>query len=260
MTTTPLLAGLEIVDLRRRRDEALLEAAYRDLYLPAFPIASERESPDIWRHRLWGGDRTCELHFLVAGFRLREPGRRRLVGAGLFEHYARSATGLDTYLVVHPDWRGRGPARLLWRRGRQALGRAGRRAGRPLRALFVEVHDPRRLARARDSMDPWARLRVFERLGGRVLDLPYVQPALAPGQGRVRALLLLAVVGRGGVGPPGPVVRGFLRDLYRSLGIRRPEADPDFRRMSRALGRGPTALTEIEEGGRRGRPRSPARG
>lgn len=60
--------------------------------------------------------------------------------------------------------------------------------------VLGEVHDPRGHAES-DTEHPMARLRFYERCGARVLDVPWVQPSLAPGQQRVPDMLLLALHG-----------------------------------------------------------------
>jgi GNAT superfamily N-acetyltransferase len=228
---------LEFVDLYDRKDPALLRGFHRSVYLPAFPIESERESLATWRDLLWGSDRSCELHVLLAGFDLGDPRRRRLIGGHIFEYYPEASCGLLTYLVIHPSHRGRGLASHLFRRGILTLKRVARRRHRRLRLVFAEVNDPRKVSRRSDVMDPWARLAFFGRLGGRVLDLPYVQPELEPGQGPARNLLLLTVfpdMARRRSIEARPV-RRFLAEFYRAVDIRHPETDADFRKMAAAM-------------------------
>ena len=100
-----------------------------------------------------------------------------------------------------------------------------------LHALFAEVHDPVRIGSTDDSMAPLERLRVFARFGAKRVPIAYVQPELAAGRGRGRALMLLAfplTPGRDLTALPSAVVRQFLEDLYASLGVDPPSDDLDF--------------------------------
>ena len=72
--------------------------------------------------------------------------------------------------------------------------------------------------------DPLSRLRLYERLGARVLGVPFVQPALGPGRARVHGFLLLAFhvdpsveVGQhGAMAVRSDVVGRFVRRYYET--------------------------------------------
>lgn len=90
------------------------------------------------------------------------------------------------YLAVSPAARGLGAG------GRMVdhLQESWRALGLPL--VVGEVHDPRGHAESEDE-HPEARLRFYGRAGARVLDVPWVQPALDAGGARVPHMLLLAM-------------------------------------------------------------------
>jgi GNAT superfamily N-acetyltransferase len=243
---------IEVVDLHGQRDEDLVRAFHHRVYSAAFPIKSERESVDTWLGLLSGADTSCELHFLVAGHDLGDPYRRAVLAGHLLEYYPDSGCGLLTYLVTHPRHRGQGLATRLLDRGLATLKATARRRRRRLRLVFAEVNDPRKIRRPRDVMDPWERLRFFERRGGRILDFPYVQPELEPGQGPERNLLLLLMT-------PSPnhrtsvaaaPIRRFLHEFYRAVNIPRPEMDADFQKMMVAIRSGRVGFTRVSTGGR----------
>lgn len=94
------------------------------------------------------------------------------------------------YLYVEPAVRGRGLSHMLLDAvaalARRAVGLADKG---PSPAIFIEQNDPLRMTpadyaadTARSGIDQVARLRVWHRLGARVIDFPYVQPALSAGQ------------------------------------------------------------------------------
>src|SRR5262245_14019522 len=232
--------ALEIVDLRSSsRNEELLLAFYRQIYLPAFPIKSERQTPSIWKRLLWDNNPHTQFHLLVAGEHLDSPRKRRLYGGRVFEYFPNSGCGLNTYLAVNPECRGQGLGTHLFELGLRALKCIAWSHGRRLKAVFAEVNDPRKVGELREVMNPWRRLAYFVRLGGRVVDIPYVQPELAPGQGRARSLLLLLMhqQGRRRSFVQATLVRDFLYDLFRVCGVPAPETDADFRKMLRAMPR-----------------------
>lgn len=236
----------ELLDLRGERDDPLMERFYQDVYLPAFPIPSEREDPTLWRDYLYGArrDGPFEVHFLIAGSGLRQPAARTICGGFIFVIYPRSGCVLLTYLVVDPRRRGQGLARRLFEAGLAIVERWAAERGQPVRAILGEINDPRRVAAERDVLDPWARLAIFERLGGRVVDVSYVQPELIPGQGRCDDLLLVAFPrpGHSNNALPTAPLRDFLLEFYPALGVQNPAADPDLQRTLRALERPSVAL------------------
>lgn len=233
---------LELLDLRNRPDEQLLQELYSTVYLANFTIPSEQEDPSVWRPRLWGAAaEPLELHVLVAGTTLDCPSRRQLYGAGFCELYLASACGLLTYLAVAGAYRGQGLARRLVAAGIARLQERARalelQPARRLRAFFSEVNDPTKISE--DVMDPWARLRAFSRLGARIVPIPYVQPELIPGRGACRELLLLAwpLDERLAERVSAAALRDFLVDFYRVSGVPVPDVDADFREMAASIER-----------------------
>jgi GNAT superfamily N-acetyltransferase len=188
--------------------EELLDAFYRDLYLPAF--AHQREPLEVWQARLRGeltGGYT--LRILIEGEALLDPARRRLDGGIVFEVYPESGCALLTYLVVAPAARRQGVGRGLLDRARAVVGDAA--------LVLGEISDPRK----HDDDAAWRRLAQFQRWGGCALDVRYVQPDL--GFGRNEDLVLVAF------DPPpivdGETLRTFLRELFVANEGRAPEPE-----------------------------------
>jgi GNAT superfamily N-acetyltransferase len=136
------------------------------------------------------------------------------LGGFVAEWYGASRVLLLSYLAVPPQLRGLG----LGTRLAQAAGSAWLQRFDPLLVLG-EVEDPRFYEVDPNFGDAWARLRLYERLGGQALPLDYFQPALAPGRARVLHMLLLcflvqpaALVAPGRLA--GPIIEQFLRDYF----------------------------------------------
>jgi GNAT superfamily N-acetyltransferase len=233
----PCPDDLEIRDLRNARDDELLEELYERLYVPSFPVPEEREDPSIWMPLLWEPQSVdgIVLHAFVAGADLDEPGPRRIAGLVFCEHYPRSASGLISYLAVDPDERYAGLGRCLVETAIEALHADAGRAGRPLKAVFAEIHDPERVEAGADVMDPTERASFFARLSARRVRIPYVQPELRHGGRRARNLHLIAFPLDGdAISLDAADVRTFLHDVYSAAGIDTAE-DRDFQRMVAAL-------------------------
>jgi len=228
--------GFELVDLREHHLELLLRKFYEHLYLPAFPIANEREHPGIWAGLLRMEKPvppTPILHCFLLGHNLKRPEYADIIGGTLLEYYQESNCGLLTYLVVSPRYRGNGLARLLLRRAFLTLEQDASNMGKKLEAVFGEANNPTVFSSNEDSMSPNERLRILSHLGAKILDLPYVQPELVGGEGRARNMLLLSFRHKGieEKSISRCVIECFLNEFYRALGICEPEKDPDFQNI-----------------------------
>ncbi|MGH3852179.1 MAG: GNAT family N-acetyltransferase [Pseudonocardiaceae bacterium] len=120
------------------------------------------------------------------------------------EDYLGGRVLLVAYLVVAATARGGGIGARLLSEVTQ------RRATTPL--VLAEIEDPRCFA-ASDAGDPVARVRFYDRVGSRLLPLPYVQPSLRPGSPRVDGLLLITI-GASGPDVDGALVAAFLDEYY----------------------------------------------
>jgi GNAT superfamily N-acetyltransferase len=200
----------EIVTIASHDDEALLDEFHSGIYWDAF--ADQQEPLAIWKRALWGGACPYELTIRIAGRSLRDPARRELLGGIAFERYPRSGCGLITYMVIAPAARRHGLGKRLQRGAATTLFAAG------APAVFGEVNDPRRIGEGVDEPadEMWRRLERNQAWGARVVDVRYVQPALAPGLERDHGLCLIALASDQPLPPamPGEIVRNFVDELY----------------------------------------------
>ena len=154
-----------------------LAAAYDALLAPSFP-------PDELEDR----------DHLVAG--LRDGSARAFVryvdddraAIAVTHRVERDDVELLSYLAVGQRWRGTGIGGALLDDLIDEA--AGASAPRVLLAEIEQAHQP---AGRTPWGDPARRYTFYARHGARVLELPYFQPALRPGFGRVRGMLLLAL-------------------------------------------------------------------
>ena len=201
---------LEIVTVTNHDDESLLDEFHGGIYWDEF--AEQQEPVAVWKRALWGGEAPYELTIRIAGYALADRARREIVGGIAFERYPRCGCGLITYMVIAPAARRQGLGKRLQRDAATTLFAGG------APAVFGEVNDPRRIG---DGVDEpidamWRRLERNQAWGARVVDVRYVQPALAPGLARDRGLCLIALAGEQALPATmaGSVVRGFLEELY----------------------------------------------
>jgi GNAT superfamily N-acetyltransferase len=195
-------ASMFIRDLRG--DEGLARAVYDDLLEPLFPAGELIDRRAMIEAYARATDPPPHAVAIDDG---------RPIAVALTERFAASDVLLLTYLAVRPDRQGDGlGGRLL----DDHLARWAAETEPQL--VLAEVEDPRQHA-ASDVADPADRLRFYGRHGARVLAMPYVQPALHPGAGRVRGMLLLSLAptARGVVGDAGGGDAGVRADVVRAF-------------------------------------------
>lgn len=227
---------MNLLDLKEGHRPDLL-GAFVSLYDRTFTDPTEREDPAEWDDRLWAKPPPGQpvTHLVVAE---PAPPAREVPGGLLFEYYPESRCGLLAYLAVDPRHRRQGLARRLIERAMQILREDAGRFGGELRMVFAETEDPTLVGAGRGSMPPRERLKAFSRLGAAWVDVPYVQPQLCGGSDRGRHMMLLAF-GPDGIAPriiDGSMLREFLDEYYRSLGVSDPASDPDWLKMARSFG------------------------
>jgi GNAT superfamily N-acetyltransferase len=166
-------------DLDSDPDDTLIDGLYQDVLAVSFS-PDELDQADAFAEAVRGEGGTEVLASVAVG----RDGA--VLGGVVGEVYARERVLLLAYLAVRPELRSRGIGTMLMQHV------APRWFAHPDVLLAVaEVHDPRPWS-AVAGEDPLSRLRLYERLGARVLGVPFIQPALGPGRARVPGFLLFA--------------------------------------------------------------------
>lgn len=134
--------------------------------------------------------------------------------------------GVVGYLATVPDVRAQGVGTVLRNRLRLLIRRDARRiAGRPLDAIIGEVA----------ATNPWLRT-LARRKNVLVLDFPYYQPRLYPGDKASPFVLYYESLQRTRTRLPSAELRRILYAVWRRLyRVSRPLERPAFRIMLRAL-------------------------
>ena len=228
-------------DLHEEADEGLLRRFHAGVLEPSFS-ADELVALDTLRENLVDGSALVTVALGDGG---------APVGGIVGDWFEQTGVLLISYLAVRPDLRGRSIGS-----GLRARAVATWPAQKPVALVLAEVHDPRAWAGV-ESDDPVARLRLFERFEGRVLDLPFVQPALQQGTERVRGFLLLTFLvddsvrvarAGGGDGVPAALVRDWIRAYYEVAEGAREPYDPELRELLDAAERtDPIAVLPLSE-------------
>jgi len=164
-------------DNRLAQLSALLNATFPD---PNTVLGLDRMQEFLAANREDAARRFCVLVAEDGG---------RVTGGAVFSYVVRSNCGFSEYIIADLAVRGRGLGRQLFD-ARKALldAEAARRGHVASNGLFIEVDNPERTpadfaeAERATSLDTLERLRLFDHLGFRRVNLPYVQPPLAKGK------------------------------------------------------------------------------
>lgn len=204
------------------RDRRRLHELHREVLEPSF-ASDELDSLGTLERSL-EHDADPSSTVLVAVDRADE-----VVGGAVTMRQRGSPVALLAYLAVRPGRRGEGiGSRLL-------ANLSGQYQQEGLALVLGEVEDPRRPALV-TGQDPVGRLRLYERVGARLLPVRFVQPALAPGRSRIAHLLLLVLYadpsvvagGPGGETIPATLVGGFVRRYFAGAEGAAPPFDPEL--------------------------------
>jgi GNAT superfamily N-acetyltransferase len=206
---------IDLVAIEGTDHPGLVEEFHRGLYSEAF--SAQAEPLDAWLRAL-RGEAPYRMFVQLAR------AEQTIVGGITYELYPRSRCGFVTYMVVASQSRRSGLGRRLLDEATRSL------YEQAARAVFGEVNDPRtREGKTHETADEkWQRLERFQRWGARVVEVPYVQPALGAGLERDRGLCLVAF-GAQDRSLPGTLVADFYDELYAAT-----EAGPP-----------PCAVTEV---------------
>jgi GNAT superfamily N-acetyltransferase len=158
--------------------ESQFERLYHTVLAPAFPPEELEDIETIRALHYEPSPRVPGLAALRAG----DP-----VGGALGEQYSDGNVVLFAYLAVRADCRRAGIGSVLLERTLLSWQKLLTPA-----AILAEVEDPRGRSPGPHG-DPAARLRFYDRAGGKVLPLRYFQPSISNGMPRVRGMLLICL-------------------------------------------------------------------
>ena len=219
-------------DLDVDRDDALVDRLYQDVLAVSFS-SDELDEADVFAEGMREGG-------TLASVALGEDGS--VLGGVVAEVFADESVLLLAYLAVRPDLRGRGiGTRLMEHVGPRWYVRTD------VELAVAEVHDPRPWSNV-DGEDPAGRLRLYDRMGARVLGVPFVQPALGPGRARVPGFLLLAfhvdpsveLTDDGGSAISSGLVSRFVRRYYEETEGTPDPSDSQLNELMRRIEERPT--------------------
>ena len=113
------------------------------------------------------------------------------IAGSVSDYLAEPNAGVIEFLVVHPESRRDGLGARVREETERTLADDACRNGQSIAWVTAEMDDPFRTARSPTDFDPFVRALIWHRWGYRMLDFPYVQPALSQERSPVHTLLLM---------------------------------------------------------------------
>jgi hypothetical protein len=241
---------LQIAHITKDRPDLLhlLEEAYRDIYVPAFPDENERESLEKFKKAVDGGFPGVQVVINILGERLEDPDNYVVKGISVGYYYEKQNVGLLAYNAISPEHRESGLGKLMVQSRIESMQKMAQARGKTLAGVFIECNDPLKVSPDMDSMDPSKRIQIFESWGARQIPIDYVQPPVSQ-DGYYYDRLVLLNYPLDGKYAGKKCVEAFLRAIYRdervdqidSTGtapmrrVLRAEDDHYFREMKKQL-------------------------
>lgn len=193
---------------------------FKEIYLEAFPDEMEREDFYDILVRVKFGDFPKTVIILQVE-------SDKLLGGMIVDIYHNQIFHL-TYLVTDKKFRGHGCAKTLVKEG---LPKLINNYSSVATGVFVETNIPEMTKN--DSFSPESRIKIFDKLGMKLIPIKYIQPPLDVNKSHVLNLQLLyyPIVELSEIST-GEVIY-FLNSLYQSL--EQPEDNPSLEFMRNSL-------------------------
>ena len=195
---------------------------FKEIYIEAFPDEMEREDfyEILVRIKLGDFPKTVILLHVESD---------DLLGGMIVDIYHNQIFHL-TYLVTDKKFRGRGTAKTLVQEGLPKLINNYHSAAK---GVFVETNIPEMTKT--DSFSPKSRIKIFDKLGMKLIPIKYIQPPLEYGKNWVFNLQLLYCPVTSDLSEISThEVVYFLNSLYR--GLEQPYDNPNLDFMRKSLG------------------------
>lgn len=153
-----------------------------------FSDPNERENPRDIINRIKTNSKSSATFLLI----VQNLTNSKVIGGAVLEFYSKSKCALLAYIFVNHKDRGTGIAKMIIQSElglRNGIERWKAQNGQLLHMFLFEVNSP--LLTIHDSISPFERLKFFKHMGGKILDIPYIQPPLSTNLKIVENLLLL---------------------------------------------------------------------
>ncbi len=231
------------LQISHETDAALLKYFYEDCYMAQFPDADERESlaniENYLHKKEAGGYGLNNYHVLIA---LDDD---KPIGGSISDYFVEPNAGVIEFILIQPGLRKTGMGGHLLEETEHTLELdAENSLHQPLDWIVGEIEDPYLTPFDTNTFDLFTRARIWHRWGYRMLDFPYIQPALSGQQSPLYNLKLMTktLTARFRESIPTVDIRNLLTN-YLNLAMRIPEPtkNVEFQKMDEFLSRRSTA-------------------
>lgn len=205
-----------IVDSASIKDNATYLKPFQEVYEAGFPDENEREIFSDILDRISGISPSYQPPSII----IIKTDNEIVSGGLIVDWYKDCQTVHLTYLIVNPNFRNQGIAKSLINEGiKEIIDWIEREKKIKIKNVFFESNNPSKTLN--DNFDPTLRLKIFTKLGAKLIDFPYVQPPLDEKKDQVENLFLLSFTqfNAGGDKIPGKEIQCFLLDFYKGLGV-----------------------------------------
>jgi hypothetical protein len=209
---------------------------FRTIYETGFPDKNEREDFQVILKRVAGQGLANEPHTIV--LMTTTAHGVEVTGGLIADWYSNSRCIHLTYLIISDNFRKNGIARKLIGEGvAWMMDWIKNERGIEIRNVFFESNIPWKTDHKIDNFDASQRLMIFSKLGGKLIDIPYFQPALDPEKQIVANLFLLSFTQFNVTGEKilAGEITEFLSDLYKGLDVPEVKNNTEFKTMQAAL-------------------------
>lgn len=149
-----------------------------DLYLPSFP-PNEREPFEIIEARIKKGENWWPRTDMILCIEGNE------VASGCISDYYPECQSIEAiYLVTNEKYRGKGLAKVLLSETFNLYPEA--------LDIYLEADNPALVSPGLSAMNPETRIKIYQKLGFKVININYIQPPLFQGLDYERKLLLMS--------------------------------------------------------------------
>lgn len=217
--------------------QELLSHAYKEICAPVFPLDHGGEPLERWAAELKNPQSDVDYRIIIAGQNLASGGAQATIKAMAVSIYYRDTdTGLLAYIVTDRQYRNEGLGHKLIGLQAAFLHAAAQENNKPLRGWFVECFDP---TKTNDNYDGYDSKKLVNKYAGwDVFPVPidYCVPDTMDKNKKIDTYMLLSGPHpQTGKYPDCKTVFAYISSIYRNLGIKNPERDPDFIAMKKEL-------------------------
>jgi hypothetical protein len=215
----------------------ILQLAYENIQLKAFPAKLYGEPLFDWRHDLMHGHPYADRAIVIAGHNLRGQGTPVVTGMVEGAYLKPSKTSYLEYIAVDENCRTGGIGFQLNKTFDYVMQRLAKANGVEKTAGdFLDCQNPAVPIPAGDNAFPPAqRIDIYKKWDWDVMSGDYRLPLAARPGGWMDTLVLMARKQQGAV-PSKDVVGAFLLDMCHMEGVVDPESSPTYQGMIKSFG------------------------